>query len=710
MTELYGYVINLVDNSAAAVASAQASVTKLVDSYQSASAVVAKSFAASTAAAVQSSNAYNTALKQSLLEKGAYNALIKQSTGNLQELRAAADLIRQQRDLIPKSQTESIRQANLALKATNKEIAELENLNGGAIAAAMNQVVNVFPQVGLLANPVLAVGSGLTLAAGQAMSFEEQMAKINTTAQMSAAGLAGLADQIREAGGYSVSPTAAAAAYEQIISITNDAAGSVDILRMAAKGAEAGFTDINSVAQGLSYSMAALGNQSATAEEVLDTLFAAKRFGAGEFGDFAKYMPGLIAQGNLLGFTYKEVAGAFSFMSSKVRPEAASTLMSNMLSSLSKADVQAKMRSYGIAIDDGKGKLLGFTDLMANIGTALGTEENKAPILEALGLHDVQANQAYALLTGDLNKLKQSIEGVQNAAGEANRALEASENSTRSWHHVMNQGLAIAESLGSVILVVLSPAMDLLSGTVEFVTDAFWGLATGLGVLSAAMLIVNGEARSSVLAWGADALAKGVATVQTWLLTASTTALGQAIKAIPLVGWALAAAGAMITLYNTWDGFRHAVHGTWGVLKEVGKAINAIMSGNWKQVLELDFAKAYETARNQSIKDTEEERKNSPEAQAAAAQNALTNLTGQQAGAQKTAMAMVPGMATSASATTASDPVVSSGRTSINIEKLSVMETINMYSDNVERDIIDIAKRAAKIALQELNGAVMSVQ
>ncbi len=113
------------------------------------------------------------------------------------------------------------------------------------------------------------------------MSFDEGMAKINTTAQLTSDGVAKLKSDLitmgRDAGAdLSTVPDA----YEKILSQTGDVALSTDILKSSLKGAKAGFTDADIVAGALAQSLSLIGKENTNAQEVMDTFFAAKRVGA----------------------------------------------------------------------------------------------------------------------------------------------------------------------------------------------------------------------------------------------------------------------------------------------------------------------------------------------------------------------------------------------------------------------------------------------
>src|SRR5690606_7258624 len=154
------------------------------------------------------------------------------------------------------------------------------------------------------------------------------MAKINATAQLTSKTLDKLEGRLVDIGGQSGGNfDNITFAYEKILSTTGKVNLSLDITETAVKGAKAGFASLDLVAGALAQTLASVGAENATANEVLDTLLKAKAVGAGEFEDFARYLPGLIASAKNVGMAFKDTAGLFSFMTFKGQsPEQAATL------------------------------------------------------------------------------------------------------------------------------------------------------------------------------------------------------------------------------------------------------------------------------------------------------------------------------------------------------------------------------------------------
>ncbi|AZI55678.1 phage tail tape measure protein [Epilithonimonas vandammei] len=221
----------------------------------------------------------------------------------------------------------------------------------------LSAMVSAIPGADVLMNPYVIATAALIGAGKAGMSFDEGMAKINTTAQLTAPQLEQLKDNIIETGMAAKANDlyALPEAYEKIISQTGDVIQSQDILKESIIGSKAGFTDQSIVADALAQSLSLIGKENATAREVLDTFFAAKRVGAGEFKDFANYMPGLIASGKALGITYKNVAGQFAFMTGKgFSAEKSAVLLENAYSALGKSDIREGLQAAGINVFDKK--------------------------------------------------------------------------------------------------------------------------------------------------------------------------------------------------------------------------------------------------------------------------------------------------------------------------------------------------------------------
>ena len=540
----------------------------------------------------------------------AVNRTFNETGRTLGALREKITVLQAEREWLPTDNIEGIRAYNREIKSLNKEITRLESLNGGRFKKWKEEAFAALPSY---ANPVTAGIAALGFAGKSAVRFDESMAQVNITAQLDEDGLKDLKSRLREiADENKTDIQVVPVGFERINSQVNDVELSLQILDAALKGSKAGFTDLDTVSAALAQTLSIVGKENTTAAEVLDTFFAAKRVGAGEFADFARYMPNLIAGADNLGIAYKEVAGTFAYMTGKGQSaERAAVLMENAFSVMGRVDVRKKLSEAGVDIFDDAGKIRSIVDIFSDLEKVLGgmTDEQKSSILEQFGLVDKEAKNAFSVLTSDIGKLEESMQDVSNASGETDAALKFSRNSmqqaTEVWNRFKNIGLQVGEILLPVISAGLTVAGTVLSGVsavLETITGFFgsWftllqegnpviiGLTTSLGILTAALAANYAWTQRAVVIGGIKKVADIAQTAATTGLTVAQWALNAAFIASPL-GWIALSIGAVITAvtycWQKFEGFRVAILGVWEVVKEFGKTLLDSIVKPFKQVL-----------------------------------------------------------------------------------------------------------------------------
>lgn len=532
----------------------------------------------------------------------------------LGSLKMKIDALQAEREWIPADNIPAIREYNREIARLTDEIEELETAaGGGKFKKWASEAFDAIPGAGLLKNPLV---TGITAvgAAGMAgMNFDENMAQVNITAQLDEAGLDDLKKRLKQiAAENKTDVQVTPVGFEAINSQVNDVDLSLSILDAALKGSKAGFTDLDTVSAALAQTLSIVGKENTTAQEVLDTFFAAKRVGAGEFADFARYMPNLIAGADNLGIAYKEVAGTFAYMTGKGQSaERAATLMENAFSVLGRVDVRDKLAKAGVDVFDDTGKIRSVVDIFTDLEGVLGrmNDEQKSSFLEKAGLVDKEAKSAFAVLTSDIGKLKESMNDVANSAGETDTALGYSANSMQKATEVWNQFKNIGTEVGELTLPVISAGLTVagavlagVSSVLEVVIGFFsgWysliqegnpivvGFTTTLGILTAAMALNYAWTQKAVVIGGIKKVMDIAQTAVTGGLTAAQWALNAAFAASP-IGWVAVAIGAVITAvtycWQKFEGFRVVILGTWEVIKEFGRTLLDSIVKPFKQVL-----------------------------------------------------------------------------------------------------------------------------
>ena len=542
------------------------------------------------------------------------DAVCRDTGTTIGSLKMRIDALQAEREWIPADNLAAIKEYNREINRLTGELERLETAaGGGKFKKWASEAFDAVPGAGLLKNPLVAGVTAIGAAGMSGMNFDENMAQVNITAQLDEAGLDGLKERLKQiAAENKTDIQVVPVGFEAINSQVDDVDLSLQILDAALKGSKAGFTDLDTVSAALAQTLSIVGKENTTAAEVLDTFFAAKRVGAGEFADFARYMPNLIAGADNLGIAYKEVAGTFAYMTGKGQSaERAATLMENAFSVMGRADVRKKLAEAGVDIFDDTGKIRSIVDIFSDLEKVLGgmTDEQKSSVLEQFGLVDKEAKSAFSVLISDIGKLEASMRDVVNATGETDAALEFSRNSmqqaTEVWNQFKNIGLQVGEILLPIISAGLTVAGAVLSGVssvLETVTGFFsgWftllqegspiitGLTATLGILTAALAANYAWTQRAVVIGGIKKVLDIAQAAATTGLTAAQWALNAAFYASPL-GWIALAVGAVIAAvtycWQKFEGFRRVILGVWEVVKEFGKTLLESVVNPFKQVL-----------------------------------------------------------------------------------------------------------------------------
>lgn len=487
---------------------------------------------------------------------------LEQSTkdfgGSITTLRLKLDLLRSERDLIDPKELTRIRQYNTEIKGLTKEIGRLETINGSKLK---NNIKAAFAEIpAILRNPVTLGAAAVGFAGKQAMGFDQGMAKINITAQLDKPSFDDLSRRVREVtkrnkADISVAPVG----FEKIISQTGDAELSLSILDQALRGSKAGFTDLDTVSGALAQTLSIVGKENASAREVLDTFFAAKRVGAGEFKDFAQYMPGLIAGADTLGINYKNVAGIFAYMTGKGQSaERASVLMGNMFSVFGKKDITDKLALAGVdTFDKLSGKMRSTVDIFRDLNTMMApmTEQQQVGLFDKIGLVDKEARSSFAIMAADVNKLSAALGDCNNAFGETDKALEFSQNSMQRsqelWNRLKNTGLELGLSLLPMInsgLTVLGTILDVAVPVIQAIFDATSWWIDALKEGNPIVWATTSALAAGLILWKAQVVWLKLTTLWNGFMTASTGVLSGAMASLRAsflaTPWGIAIVGA----------------------------------------------------------------------------------------------------------------------------------------------------------------------
>ncbi len=411
---------------------------------------------------------------------------------NLNQLNARLDKLK---DLQAKAfSTKHIENYGKAIRKTEEEIAKIHKVINppapalsmwGKLKSDLSGLANQIPGLGnafsLLKNPLALVATAIfsigTASANLALNFENGMAKVNATAQLGARQLGVLDARLTEIGADSggnferIPDT-----YERILSITGKVNQSLDLTELAVKGAKAGFTDLDVVGNALARTMNVIEDKTLSAANVLDMLMMAKNVGAGDFKDFAQYLPGLIASAQPAGYGAKDTVGLFSTLSKSFEGSQAATYTENLFTAFKKTDIIYGLEKAGVKVfKNGFRRPIGDVLMdLAELKSKLNPEQF-TNFMDAIKLKDAQAATAIGAIVGNVDALKTVVDGLNNSLGETDRQLSATASTGRTWKEVGDLWKSIGKGIGDYLL----PPLELLGNALISIGRGFKELFGG---------------------------------------------------------------------------------------------------------------------------------------------------------------------------------------------------------------------------------------
>lgn len=367
----------------------------------------------------------------------------------------------------------------------------------GALSEIPNLNMGILSSAGTLANPYVLAGAAVVAFGAYAVDstrlaneWNKGMAKANVTIGETPEGLKRISEKLQQMPRYGNDMMTIPETFNQIISGTGDVNKSMDIMQFALKGARAGFTDLNTVADAGVNIMNSVGNKVSGAKEVYDVLFATLNKGKGEFKDIADYLPRIIPYSNQLGVSFKETSAMFALMTAKGQTTEQSTmLLQNAFISLLDGKKRGKMEQFVKVFDNGK--IRPFANIVGDLSNKMKgmSDQQRVNLLDKLGL-DAQAASAFSVLSQNADELKGFITYINNSSvgkGALEKALGDSKHAGDGVSRIKEKWDNLKMSLGQKI----APFWEKFTTGLADLWDKLERVEKKTGFFSTALTVLN---------------------------------------------------------------------------------------------------------------------------------------------------------------------------------------------------------------------------
>ena len=438
---------------------------------------------------------------------------------------------------------------------------------------------------GMLQSWGASMRSGLAATGRAFVGFDQQMRDVDSIAKLSEEELANLSKTVKDLGGemkLTQGPQALGSALKDITGAGFEAKDALDVLKAAAKGADAGGTDAKTFAGGITPLIRAYDLKGSDAFVVTDQLFKAMDQGKLEAAELARGIGQVAPVASQAGVRMQELMGSLASMSlnGKSASENFTAYRAAMLHILAPAeDAKKLLAAYGVEAGETairtKGLLGVIQDLYAKTG---GNQEVIKKVLDDEGLQ-----AAAALMRGDRGAgTQQMITAQYSAEGSTDDAFERRakglqfqlEQLGAAWERLkIGLGTGLEPILGPSIAAINRVAQSLLR-----LPDSTKAALGGLAALTAALTSATGAMilmaptaiQISTWAGGFSGVSKLAATGAA-LVTQGLASLSAGLSAIAApAAIVVAITGALALAWkNDWGGIREFTSELLGDLKEL---------------------------------------------------------------------------------------------------------------------------------------------
>lgn len=206
------------------------------------------------------------------------------------------------------------------------------------------------------------------------------------------------------------------------------------MLKLFSDAAIAGYTDINTVTNGVVATMTAFDDIPKTtkgAKDTLNTLFAAVRFGRISFDEFAKTLGTTAPAARAAGQSLKTMAGTVAFLSKPLGVEKAAVGFARLSEIFGRQKFIDNVGKAGVKITDANGNFLRFDQIIESLNQHFPKLAKSDQVLQNFfktmsgTTGTIQARRAFVFLVKQMDEYRRVLGKVEKDNTEFDRSLAA---------------------------------------------------------------------------------------------------------------------------------------------------------------------------------------------------------------------------------------------------------------------------------------------
>ncbi|WP_319618302.1 phage tail tape measure protein [Bacillus cereus group sp. BfR-BA-01700] len=441
-----------------------------------------------------------------------------------------------------------------------------------------------------IAGGVIAAGLGSSVKV--AADFESQMAKVGAISGATGGQLSSLTETAKELGASTTKSASEVAVGMQNLAASgfevNDIIGAMPGIIAASEAAQ---EDMAMTSETVAAALNAFGMEAKESSHIADVLSQSANQSAAGILDMQYSFKYAAPVAKMLGISLEELSAATGIMAdSGIKGEQAGTSLRAALLRLSDPPKSAKeaLIDLGITIQDSKGKMLPFHDIIGQVGKAtegMGNAQKAAALSNIFGTEAVSG--MLAVIEAGPDKLQKLTQGLKDSGGAAaDTAKKMQDNLNGSLNQLSGSFETLQISVGNALI----PMIRIIADGLGMLTDAFNALPGPVQTVLTVILALVGVflllAGPALLILGfLPGIIEGFALLAAAMKMSSAALLGVAGTALTVIGVIAGIAIGIALLWSYSETFRNIVNA----------AINGVKAAFDSLMVKVNQVKAFLT-------------------------------------------------------------------------------------------------------------------